>query len=153
MIYAIVNIVKPTPFRKKISITFNINFICVYILYVQLIIFVSFYLYDILAYLITFKNKITLNHIRVCYYLHRFLSKLKLYVPVCRPLQSILVWDVPVSSWGRMNLKLHPTQVLRECHADWINDCAWSNMSDFIVSQPFCRLISHSLVKYSVIVL
>ena len=34
-----------------------------------------------------------------------------------------------------------PKQVLHDCHADWITDCKWSEVGDFLVSKNKLRFM------------
>lgn len=46
-------------------------------------------------------------------------------------LQSVKIWDLMVC---QMDSSPAPECTLTRCHADWINACSWSNVSDFMVS-------------------
>ena len=39
-----------------------------------------------------------------------------------------------------------PKQVLYDCHADWISDCKWSNMGEFLVNIDITSLNITDLV-------
>lgn len=37
-------------------------------------------------------------------------------------------------------IDIEPIKILHACHADWITDCKWSNIGDFLVSIKYIQL-------------
>ena len=47
--------------------------------------------------------------------------------------QSIRIWDIFEVTMNPEDPQ--PKQILQDCHADWITDCKWSNIGDFLVNK------------------
>ncbi|XP_077996822.1 telomerase protein component 1-like [Glandiceps talaboti] len=45
----------------------------------------------------------------------------------------MMLWDVGPSDLYGVN-EITPSKTLRACHQDWINDCAWSDIGDLVVT-------------------
>ena len=52
--------------------------------------------------------------------------------------QSIRIWDIFEVTMNPEDPQ--PKQILQDCHADWITDCKWSNIGDFLVNKYLTSL-------------
>ena len=57
--------------------------------------------------------------------------------------QSLLMYNLTMASLTAPEIQ--PTRRLHDCHSDWINGCAWSDISDHIVSSCEILVITFSL--------
>lgn len=74
-----------------------------------------------------------------CWLLHRALMLADDFVYVCFP-QSVYIWDVRQCLLDGRNSQ--PLRKLHACHSDWITDCQWSNIGDFLVCTCTC-IVGH----------